>query len=189
MSSTRLATLARDRTPPGDPHEARLEALVRDYGRLIRQAIRSVGGVEAAADADDIEQIVVAALWQQIRREQVIDHPASYVYKAAVRETVKAVGRWQRHRDALEEYSRRHTPALAAPSPEAGVLAGERRRRLHRALALLAKDRARAVRAHLQGFSAPEIMTLFGWDYQKTRNLVARGMADLRRALEERGTT
>ena len=37
------------------------------------------------------------------------------------------------------------------------------------------------------GFSAQEIMTMQGWPYNTTRNLVARGMADLRRELERRG--
>jgi DNA-directed RNA polymerase specialized sigma24 family protein len=43
------------------------------------------------------------------------------------------------------------------------------------------------VRAHLGGWSVQEIMDLTGWSYQKTRNLVARGMTDLRAALVARG--
>jgi hypothetical protein len=30
-------------------------------------------------------------------------------------------------------------------------------------------------------------MARYGWSYQKARNLVARGMADLRRILQENG--
>jgi hypothetical protein len=30
-------------------------------------------------------------------------------------------------------------------------------------------------------------MEMYGWSYQKARNLVARGMADLREALARRG--
>jgi DNA-directed RNA polymerase specialized sigma24 family protein len=43
------------------------------------------------------------------------------------------------------------------------------------------------VRAHLQGLSVAEIMALYGWSYQKARNLIARRMADLRGALREKG--
>jgi hypothetical protein len=32
-----------------------------------------------------------------------------------------------------------------------------------------------------------EIMARHGWSYQKARNLIARGMADLRRILMENG--
>ena len=73
--------------------DARFDALVRDYGRLIRHAIRRAAGPDAPRLADDIEQVVLVSLWQQIAREQTIEHPASYVYRAAVRETVRAVRR------------------------------------------------------------------------------------------------
>jgi DNA-directed RNA polymerase specialized sigma24 family protein len=71
--------------------------------------------------------------------------------------------------------------------PEQAAAARERREALAAALAGLAPDRARAVRAHLAGWSVQEIMELTGWTYQRTRNLVARGMADLRSALLARG--
>ncbi|MDH4064149.1 MAG: sigma-70 family RNA polymerase sigma factor [Acidobacteriota bacterium] len=175
-------------TQPNSP-DARLEALVRDYTRLVRHAIRSAGGRLVESQADDIEQRVFLSLWQQVRREQTIDHPTSYVYRAAVRETVRAV------RTALarpevgltDVEGRMGQEASAEPSPEEGTLAAERGALLDQALATLAPDRVRAVRAHLQGFGVQEIMDLFGWDYQKARNLVARGMADLRQALRERG--
>jgi DNA-directed RNA polymerase specialized sigma24 family protein len=44
-----------------------------------------------------------------------------------------------------------------------------------------------AVRAHLAGFDVREVMRMNGWTYQKARNLIARGMAELREALQDRG--
>lgn len=41
--------------------------------------------------------------------------------------------------------------------------------------------------AHLAGFSAEEIMAMHGWPYQKARNLIARGMAELREKLRAEG--
>ena len=51
----------------------------------------------------------------------------------------------------------------------------------------LPEERARAVRGHLEGLDVAELMQLYGWTYQRARNLVARGMADLRAALRKRG--
>jgi DNA-directed RNA polymerase specialized sigma24 family protein len=42
------------------------------------------------------------------------------------------------------------------------------------------------VRAHLAGFQFQEIMIRFGWSYQRARNLISRGMADLRKALDRK---
>ena len=62
--------------------------------------------------SSDIEQLVHIALWQQLRREQPIEYPASYVYKAAVREAVRAV---RRYRARAEE------PLESAPPPARGT--------------------------------------------------------------------
>ncbi len=168
--------------------DARFEALVRDYGRLIRHAIRRAARTDAPRLADDIEQTVLVSLWQQVAREQAIDHPASYVYRAAVRETVRAIRRDRaqsaRAEPAGEEVERVMTTGT---TPEDDVRRREQRDALRASLETLAPDRARAVKAHLSGFSVEEIMALCGWPYQRARNLVARGMADLRAALRERG--
>jgi len=71
--------------------------------------------------------------------------------------------------------------------PEAALGHAELARALERALAWLSGDRERAARAHLTGFSVEEIERLYGWSYQKARNLIARGMADLRARLRDEG--
>jgi RNA polymerase sigma factor (sigma-70 family) len=162
-----------------------VEGIVRRYGRLIRHAIRQAGGREATLVADDIEQNVIVSLWQQVAREQTIDHPASYIYKAAIRETVRSVRR-ERARVELAAASA-DVPEAPVADPEQIVAARQRREVVSAALASLAPDRARAVRAHLSGWTVQEIMELTGWTYQRTRNLVARGMADLRSILAARG--
>jgi RNA polymerase sigma factor (sigma-70 family) len=163
---------------------ARFEELVRQYGRLIASVVARVGGARASLIREDIQQQVLIGLWRQVEREQTIEHPASYVYRAAVRETVRALRR---------EAAREAEPLEADDSPERGagpyeaVVASEQASRLEEGLAALAPDRARAVRGHLLGFEVAEIMRMYGWPYQKTRNLIARGMADLRRSLLQKG--
>jgi RNA polymerase sigma factor (sigma-70 family) len=165
--------------------EAAIEEIVRKYGRLIRHAIRHAGGRDAIPLADDIEQAVLVSLWQQVSRERTIDHPASYIFRAAIRETVRAVRRERAYdeRAAASDVPR----GVEQPDPEQMAASRQRREALAAALASLAPDRGRAVRAHVGGWSVQEIMELTGWSYQRTRNLIARGMADLRAALIERG--
>jgi RNA polymerase sigma factor (sigma-70 family) len=166
--------------------DAKLTALVHDYGRLIAQAIRRVVGTAALPDISDIEQQVHVALWQQLRREQVIEYPASYVYKAAVREAVRAV---RRYRARAEEPLESAPLQVAGPATRADRLTDARRVQdaLAEVLKNMAPDRARAVRGHLAGFTVEELMTLYGWTYQRARNLISRGMADLRTELRARG--
>jgi RNA polymerase sigma factor (sigma-70 family) len=158
--------------------------LARRYARLIRSAVARVGGAEAARIGDDVEQRVLIQLFRQLAGEQVIHHPASYLYRAAVRETVRVLRgelRVEKSREAAAELPR------AEPSPERRLASRELREQMAAALATLTADRRRAVRAHLAGFEVAEIMAMNGWTYNRARNLVARGMADLRRALRARG--
>ena len=157
------------------------------YASLIRRAVRRVGGSRAALIQDDVQQNVMVALWQQLERGQTIERPASYIFRAAIRETVRLI-----RRDRLVvSASRDDEPPVAEPvadgDPHRHLEEKERQKVLLECLMTLAPRRRLAVRAHLSGFDVREIMEMFGWSYQRARHLVARGMADLRRALRDRG--
>jgi DNA-directed RNA polymerase specialized sigma24 family protein len=188
LSKPQDAGPAEEAPKAGEPStaEAKLTALVHDYGRLIALAIRRVVGPAGVPEASDIEQQVHIALWQQLRREQSIEYPASYVYKAAIREAVRAV---RRYRARAEEPLELAPLQMSGPETRADRLTDARRVQdaVGEALGTMAPDRARAVRGHLAGFNVEELMTLYGWTYQRARNLIARGMADLRDELRTRG--
>lgn len=163
-----------------DSTDAALEALIRRYAALVRAAAARVGGGRGRVLADDVHQTVFLNLWRQLSGEQTITNPASYLYKCAIRETVRLL----RAEDRLPTTSLDDMPA--EPSAPAAVVPGVSAA-FDDAFATLSEDRRRAVRAHLEGFSVAEIMKMYGWTYQRGRNLIARGMNDLRIALAERG--
>jgi DNA-directed RNA polymerase specialized sigma24 family protein len=133
--------------------------------------------------AEDVEQKVLTALWRAMPNEQTPTHPSSYLYRAAVRETVRVMkGSRRATETGLTED--RHDPR---PAPDRLLESKELGREIRAAVWTLAPDRRRAVQAHLMGFDVREIMTMQNWPYNKTRNLIARGMADLRRELERNG--
>lgn len=157
--------------------------MVRQYGRLISTVVARVGGQATSLFREDIEQQVLIELWRQVDREQKIDHPSSYLYRAAVRETVRVL-----KRELSRETASEGAPeARGGESPFQSLAIKEQAAQVESCVGALAPERQRAVRAHLQGFDVREIMTMHGWPYQKARNLIARGMAELRDALMERG--
>lgn len=172
---------------PVDP-ALRFDALLAQYDRLIRAIVGRLGrrfGVrrDSFLVQDDIAQEVRFDLWKQIARGQVIEFPATYIYKATIRETVRALRRMTtREMSSIDEPGTADRVVdgadpfkiLAARDQFKAVLAGIR---------ALQPERQAAVRAHLEGFQAQEVMVMHGWSYQKARNLVARGMADLRAGL------
>ena len=190
MATTHLketaGTVSSPQTEPGSlaGREGRFEGMVRQYGRLISTVVARVGGQATSLYREDIEQQVLIELWRQVDREQTIDHPSSYLYRAAVRETVRVLRR---------ELSREASSATAegtlrgGESPFQSLAEKEQAEQVEACVASLPPERQRAVRAHLAGFDVREMMRMHGWPYQKARNLIARGMAELRAALQDRG--
>lgn len=164
--------------------DAGVRALVREYGSLIRGVVAKVSGRKDADLADEVVQRVTASLWTALRGAQTIHHPASYLYRCAVRETIREL---RRELAADDPDQLDLLPDEVAASPEHAARAGELARATEEALAAMSPDRALAVRAHLLGYPVEEIMRMYGWTYQKGRNLIARGMTDLRAALSARG--
>jgi len=167
-----------------DDNGCDFEPLAKKYSRLIRSAVGRVAGPQLSpSDAEEIEQKVLIGLWRAMPGEQMPSNPSSYLYRAAVRETVRTLE--SRRRVQVVELDENHqdrlpTPHRALESKELGVA-------IRDALATLSPDRMRAVQAHLIGFAVQEIMSMKDWPYNKARNLIARGMADLRRELKQRG--
>lgn len=175
-------------TEPPTP-DAALRALLEKYGALIRRVVARVGGRTLRDSTDDVAQAVALSLWQQVSREQTITHPSSYIYRAAIRETVRAVERELNRIRTEVSLDADTAPSLASPAlnPEAAAAAAEVSGHIEEALRRLSGERQRAVRAHLAGYPVEDIMQSFGWPYQKARNLIARGMADLRAELVKGG--
>jgi RNA polymerase sigma-70 factor (ECF subfamily) len=178
-----------DESPPDRlrASDVRLEELLRSYGALIRRVVARVAGGGAPGGLEDVEQQVVINLWRALEREQTIDHPTSYVYRAAVRETVRAVRRAREREQAAGGAADLAPRLVTEETPERQLEAKRRGEAIQEALTQLQPDRRKAVQAHLSGFEVAEIMRLFGWPYQKTRNLISRGMADLRELLMAKG--
>jgi len=162
------------------------EKMVGHYAHLIRAVVGRVAGPEVGRIAEDVEQQVLMALWKvSAAGEQTIHHPPSYIYRAAVRETVRLL---------RQEHRRKEVPAAdwnlvgsAGTDTDRIVEGKELGAVIVQVLRDMSADRRRAVRAHLASFSVKEIMEMFDWPYNRARNLIARGMADLRRGLRARG--
>jgi len=164
-------------------HNEDIELIARKYSRLIRSAIARVAGPSTDSIAEDVEQEVLLSLWKAMPGEQTPTHPSSYLYRAAIRETVRAL-KGLRTESPLEAGAEK---SAKGPGPDVLVEGKELGHAIRTALAEISGDRRRAVTAHLAGYEVKEIMEIFDWPYNKARNLLARGMKDLRLRLDMRG--
>lgn len=161
------------------------EDLLERHAKVVGAAIRRVCGKKNSALVQDVEQEFRMALWKRMRGGKTIEHPVSYLYKAAMT-TAYAVVRRQRP----EGVELRLETEQAGESREArrrGWHPEEEARLLSELLERLPKEQSRALRAYLAGFNHGEIARLYGWTQSVARHRVYRGMEALRRAMNEEG--
>ncbi|MGH7338657.1 MAG: RNA polymerase sigma factor, partial [Myxococcota bacterium] len=131
-----------------------------------------------------------------LQGEREIAYPSSYIYRIAVSVTIRAIRRVRaRGEERLPADSEGSDVNIAGTalqsgpvsSPESIAERGEWMRKIDASLARLAENRRLAVGLHLQGMTTVEIADLLGWTEPKARNLVHRGLKDLRRQLALEG--
>lgn len=181
-------------SPTGsDPTSAALERVMTRFAGMLRAVGRQRGLSEG--DLDELAQETRLRLWRALGEgEKIAAVRTSYVYRAALSAAVDMV----RRRRARREEPLEGTSASRGPAAGVVVLAGgtrpdqdlERRElgeQIDRAIDALPEARAVVVRLHLSGYGRTEIARLLGWTEPKVRNLIYRGLADLREALSQRG--
>src|SRR5262245_9207424 len=86
--------------------EERLQELLQRYGAFLRRTIARACPRTMGLSSDDIEQEAKLSLWNVLKSEREIAHPASYIYKVAVSATLRAIRRARaRREEPLEDDS------------------------------------------------------------------------------------
>jgi RNA polymerase sigma-70 factor (ECF subfamily) len=173
---------------PSDKVSPALEAIVARFAERVRYI-----GVQhglTGSDVEDLVQEVRLRLWKALESgEKILAAPASYIHRTAVSAALDLLRRRR---------ARRETPArLSRPSGLArlGEVASadrmveelELQEQVGRAIDTLIPARRGVVRMYLAGYSREEIADVLGWTEPKTRNLLYRGLADLREKLTAMG--
>lgn len=166
---------------------AQIESAVERWGGLIRRAAFRHG--LAGPDVEEVVQDLRIRLWRALERQREknpVDSP-SYVYRAAMSAALDLV---RRRRSGplgrpvdLEVVQKTLSARPGEPGDDEAVQVAV----LGRALDRLSIDRRVAVRLHLEGKNRSEIANYTGWTEARIRNLLYRGLADLRSYLMEGG--
>jgi RNA polymerase sigma-70 factor (ECF subfamily) len=182
-----------DPDPPGraDLAEATARTSV-DFDLLRQQLARSVGRVCPPWLADSKEDIVQAALLRVLKvmksGEQNRTFPASYIWKVAYSATADEIRRVRRRQEVPlgEEIVNEMRPGVRS-DPYQDQSLRELGGRIEQCLQRMQERRSLVVGFFLLGHSLAESERLTGWDGKKVRNLLYRGLSDLRSCLASKG--
>ena len=165
-----------------------------DYAEMRRVLTRAVNRVCPAWLAARREDLVQAALIRVIeaRRssEQNPTPPASYLWKVAYSATVDEIRRVRRSREDPLQEAGVHGDEPESPSdPHRDQAMREKGRAIRGCLQRLQERRRLVVGLHLAGHTLAETEQYTGWNAKKVRNLLYRGLSDLRLCLTRLGVT
>jgi RNA polymerase sigma-70 factor (ECF subfamily) len=162
----------------------RFDAMLRSVGRR-----RGLDGTELG----ELTQEVRVRLWQALADGEKIERvKTSYVYRAALSAAVDLIRRRRSRPDQPLEFDTAGATARARlpidpARPDSDFELRELGESIDRAVSQLAEPRDVIVRLHLAGYDRYEIASMMGWTEPKVRNLIYRGLADLRGLLAQHG--
>ncbi|HEU4835167.1 MAG TPA: RNA polymerase sigma factor [Pyrinomonadaceae bacterium] len=176
--------------------EERFNLVVEEFGMLLRRAIVRFCPRDKGLQFDDIEQEARMRLWRALQDEREVTNYASYLYRIAATATIDALRRIQaRHEEQLDMLIEQRTddgeimlaPAPVRDSPERLAECREAVDKVMSAVAKLPDAQRRAVGMYLQGMTSQDVADLMDWSEPKSRNLIYRGLKELRKSLREEG--
>jgi RNA polymerase sigma factor (sigma-70 family) len=174
--------------------EEHFNTLLKEHGRILRSTIVRLCPRDLGLQFDDIEQEARLRLWRGIASEREIRDPASYIYRIAVTVTIDAIRRAKARREEQLQDDDLEEPFVrvrdAGGPPDLPDRMAERQQVIGRVETVLAgfpDDRRRAVALYLQGLNTTEIGDTLSWSEPKARNLLYRGLKELRSRLRAEG--
>ena len=184
-------------TPAGERHQQpdvevsrALHDLISRFDSFVRRTAARHGLM--GSDLDDVVQDLRIRIWRSFGTATAIRNASTaYLSRAAISASLDIVRRRRAGKSSgipLDDVADISLAERRA-GPEERVAAADLSRAVHEALGLLAESRRAVVRMYLAGYDRFEIAELLGWTEGKTRNLLYRGLEDLRGILSARGIT
>jgi RNA polymerase sigma-70 factor (ECF subfamily) len=173
-----------------DPLSPVLERTIGNFAGIMRRVAWRYHF--SGADVDELVQEVRIRLWrahggQERPDETIASIPASYLHRTALSAAIDLIRRRRARRSdrmfSIDDAD--DMPEVAGP--EQAFAESELAEQVERAIESIPLSRRPAVRMHLMGHSRDEIARVMGWTQAKARNLIYRGLADLRERLEAQG--
>lgn len=174
----------------GNPSkEEFFQELINRFAQFIHNQIIRYNLSRFGLDAEDIAQEVRLKIWKIVNEERPIQNYASYIKKIVDSSVIDQLRKCRRDEGLLLVEKQNVISEVQigywTRSPEGGLL----HLLIGKAVESLLDSRRKAVRLYLLNMTIEEIAEFYGWSQDKTRNLLYRGLTDLKTKLAQRDIT
>jgi RNA polymerase sigma-70 factor (ECF subfamily) len=166
--------------------EDELRSLLDRFSTLIKVHIIKFNPLRFGLDPDDISQEIRIKIWRLLRNEKNIKNYASYIKKIVNSSVIDLLRKYKRDEAVVLSEKQKRVSEVKGTYPATIPLDEVLRDRVAEAVDSLIESRRNVVRLHLLDMTIEEISAFYGWSMNKTRNLLYRGLTDLKRALKNK---
>lgn len=149
-------------------------------------AISRVCPPQLAGEREDLVQNALVRLVSILRRDGKAVN-ATYVWRSAYSVMLDELRRARRRHEVPMNDETADTMTAAAPDPERSAHAARIGEAVRLCMGQLAAPRRHALTLHFLGYSPKESGARLGWGAKRISNLVYRGLADVKRCLQQKG--
>jgi RNA polymerase sigma factor (sigma-70 family) len=176
-----------------DKNLSEIEKAIEKFSLLIRSVIRRTSPRIATGDLEDITQEVKLNIWKElIKSEKKIHNLASYITKVAYTTTCGMMRKLAKNITVSIEESEtiqlmvENKTSTELDLPDRYLENEEVQILIKESVEQLINSRRQVVKLYLMGMDLEAISGYLDWSSDKVRNLLYRGLADLKAILKKR---
>lgn len=170
-----------------DKKDKELAEIIERFSNFIKSHIYKYNPSKFGAEIDDIFQEVHIRIWKLLRHEKKIANYTSYIRKVVDSSVIDQFRKFKRE-EGVYLYEKSKKIAEQNNAYLSDPIYGEMDMKdlVGRAVEALIESRRKVVKLYLLNMSIEEIALYFHWSKDKTRNLLYRGLTDLKKILKEK---
>ena len=165
----------------------KFKSIVEQFSLFIRINIQKYEPQRKGIDPDDILQDVKIKIWNILTDEKKIDNYASYIRKIVNSSVIDHLRRIRREERILSSEIQRKIAERRGTYKKERIDEKNYKNILGQSVDSLLDSRRKVVKLYLLNMTLEEISEFFKWSPHKTRNLLYRGLNDLKKILQEKG--
>ena len=172
-----------------DSKEKEFKVIIDNFAQFIRIQVHKYNLYRYGLDPEDILQDVKIRIWKLIRDEKIISNYASYIKKIVNSSVIDQLRKCRREEGLFKNEKRMHIAERELSYSKDAVRRNNLEEIVGKAVELLIDSRRQVIKLYLLNLSINEIAGYLNWSQDKTRNLLYRGLADLKDLLKDLDAT
>lgn len=165
----------------------RFREIIDRFSSFIQAHIQKYYPQKSGIDPDDLAQQVKIKLWKILRDENKIKNYSSYIKKVVDSTVIDQLRKSRRHEGIIKHEKQKRIEEYNSFYSSNNSMDINTKRIINEAIKTLLESRQKVVHLYLLSMSLEEISIFLNWSKDKTRNLLYRGLADLKKKLQEMG--